>query len=56
MSNSLALDRSSLPEQAQSAPKTGFGAWFMTVLEKMVAAQSRQLADGAPLLYRFPPI
>jgi len=58
MSDSLAFHPAHLPDHAaaKTAPRIGFGARLMAILEKLVAAQTRQTVDGAPLLYRFPPI
>ncbi len=58
MSDSVAFDPSKLPARQDGKPahRVGIAAYFKATLESLVAAQTKQSEDGAPPLYRFPPL
>ena len=58
MSESLAFERSPLPDERTATPasKFGFLAILMAALDSLVAAQTRKMDETGPLMYRYPPI
>jgi hypothetical protein len=58
MSESLTLEPSSMRQEGTTKPvaKRGFGAWFVSALESLVAAQSRGIDESGSLFFRYPPI
>lgn len=58
MSDSLALEPSSLPNKAPAKPaaRTGVGGLLKVALESLVAAQARNFEGCEPMFYRYPPI